>query len=185
MLAAPMPGPLAALAGALLLGALSTLFDYAWARLALPHRAVFGLAHGTLLLLSLGLFLGALRGRPGRGAAAGALCGLLAAASFYALAPLVGYAAMFASWMALWVGFALVDARLAAGSTREALVRGLLAAAGSGLAFWAISDIWLKPAPSGPRYAWNFASWTLAFLPGFAALLLRPRRASVPRGSGR
>lgn len=170
---AHMPAPLAPLAGALLLGGLSTLFDFAWARLALPHRAVFGLAHGTLLLLALGLYLGALRGRPGRGAAAGALVGLLAAASFYALAPLLGYAAMFASWMALWVGFALVDARLAgAASARAVLGRGLLAAAGSGLAFWAIADIWLKPQPGGPSYAWNLACWTFAFLPGFAALLV-------------
>jgi hypothetical protein len=178
----------AALAGALLLGALSTLLDFTWARLALPHRAVLGLAHGTLLLLALGLYLGALRGRPGRGAAAGALVGLLAAASFYALAPLLGYPAMFASWMALWVGFALVDARLGGtASLREALVRGLLAAAGSGLAFWAISDIWLKPAPAGPRYAWNLACWTFAFLPGFAALLVRlsgPPRL-LPRHSPR
>lgn len=177
---AGMPTPLAPLAGALLLGALATLFDFAWARLALPHRAVFGLAHGTLLLLALGLYLGALRGRPWRGAAAGALVGLLGAASFYALAPLLGYAAMFASWMGLWVGFALVDARLAgAASTRAVLVRGLLAAAGSGLAFWAISDIWLAPRPGGPGYAWNFACWTFAFLPGFAALLLRGGRGAA------
>jgi hypothetical protein len=175
-----MLGSMAALAGALLLGALSTLFDFVWARLALPHRAVFGLAHGTLLLLALGLYLGALRGRPWRGAGAGGLVGLLAAASFYALAPFLGYPAMFASWMALWVGFALVDARLGGGaSTRDALVRGLLAATGSGLAFWAISDIWLGPATAGPSYAWNFACWTIAFLPGFAALLVRPRRAAA------
>jgi hypothetical protein len=177
---AGMKTPLAALAGALLLGALSTLFDFAWARLALPHRAAFGLAHGTLLLLALGLYLGALRGRPAPGAASGALVGLLAAASFYALAPFLGYAAMFASWMALWVGFALVDARLAgAAATRAVLVRGSLAALGSGLAFWAISDVWLKPRPGGPRYAWNLACWTFAFLPAFAALLVRvsPRPA--------
>ncbi len=182
-----MSSPLAALAGALLLGALSTLFDFAWARLALPHRAVFGLAHGTLLLLALGLYLGALRGRPGRGAAAGALVGLLAAASFYALAPLLGYAAMFVSWMALWVGFALVDARLAgAAATRAVVARGLLAAFGSGLAFRAISDIWLKPTPGGPSYAWNFACWTFAFLPGFAALLVgrgRPAGCEVANGA--
>lgn len=182
-----MPGPLAALVGALVLGALSTLLDFAWARLSLPHRVVFGLAHGTLLLLALGLYLGALRGRPGRGAAAGALVGLLAAASFYALAPLLGYAAMFVSWMALWIGFALVDARLSgaagAGGSRTALARGLLAAVGSGLAFWAISDIWLAPSPGGPRYAWNLVCWTLAFLPGFAALLVPARRVPAPRAT--
>jgi len=173
-----MPSPLAALVGALVLGALSTLLDFAWARLSLPHRAVFGLAHGTLLLLALGPYLGTLRGRPWHGSVAGALVGLLAAASFYALAPLLGYVAMFVSWMALWIGFALVDARLSgAPGSRAALARGLVAAVASGLAFWAISDIWLAPSPGGPRYAWNFACWTLAFLPGFAALLVPARGA--------
>ena len=112
------------------------------------------------------------------GALAGALVGLLAAASFYALAPLLGYSAMFVSWMALWIGFAFLDAKLrGAAAARETLVRGVLAAIGSGIAFWAISGIWLRPSPGGPRYAYNFACWTLAFLPGFLALLLRGRPA--------
>jgi hypothetical protein len=173
-----MPGALPALAGALLLAALSTFGDFVWARFTLPHRAVFGLVHGTLLLMAVGLYLGALRGRAAVGALAGALVGLLAAGSFYALAPLLGYSAMFASWMALWIGFAFLDARLRGGALpRETILRGLVAAAGSGLAFWAISGIWLRPAPGGPRYAYNFACWTLAFLPGFLALLLRGRPA--------
>jgi len=173
-----MPGALAALAGALLLGALNTFGDFVWARFVSAHRAVFGLAHGTLLLMAVGLYLGFLRGRPALGALAGAVVGLLAAASFYALAPLLGDVAMFVSWMALWIGFALVDARLRGGvSSREAVLRGTAAAVGSGLAFWAISGIWLSPAPGGPRYAYNFLCWTLAFLPGFLALLLRGRSA--------
>jgi hypothetical protein len=159
--------------GALLLAALSTLGDFVWARFELKHRAVSGLVHGTLLLLALGLYLGWVRGRPGPGAVGGAGVGLLAAASFYLMAPFLGYSAMFVSWMALWIGFALLDARLRRGvSSREVLTRGLLAALGSGLAFWAISGIWTNPAPGGPRYAYHFLCWTLAFLPGFLALLL-------------
>jgi hypothetical protein len=130
--------------------------------------------HGTLLLLALGLFLGLLRRRAVRGALSGAAVGLLAALLFYALAPLLGWGAMFVSWTALWIGFAFVDARLQAGvGAREFLVRGLLAALGSGLAFYAISGIWTKPAPGGPNYAYHFLCWTIAFLPGLAALLLR------------
>ena len=172
-----MRGLVASLVGALLLAALSTFGDFVWARFVHAHRAVFGLVHGTLLLLALGLYLGLLRKRPRAGALGGALVGFLAAASFYALAPLLGYAAMFLSWMALWVGFGFLDARLRGGARhREALARGLLAALGSGLAFYAISGIWTTPG--GPRYAYNFFCWTIAFLPGFAALLLRrPRRA--------
>jgi hypothetical protein len=171
-----MSAALPAVVAALLLGALNTFGDFVWARFIPSHRAVFGLVHGTLLLMAVGLYLGVLRGRPGLGTVAGATVGLLAAASFYALAPLLGYSAMFVSWMALWIGFAFLDARLRGrAAPRETLLRGALAAIGSGIAFWAISGIWLRPAPGGPRYAYNFACWTLAFLPGFLALLLRDR----------
>jgi len=157
-----------------------------WARFVSSHRAPLGLAHGTLLLLALGLYLGVLRKRPAAGALGGAVVGLLAAASFYALAPLLSYSAMFVSWMALWLGFALLDARLRGGVPhREALVRGGLAAVGSGLAFYAVSGIWSRPAPGGPRYAYNFVCWTLAFLPGFMALLARGSRARARSGSTR
>ncbi len=172
-----MKPPVAALAGALALAALSTLGDFVWARYVPAHRALFGVAHGTLLLLALGLFLGVLRRRPLQGALAGALVGVLAALSFYAMAPLLGYGAMFVSWMALWMGFALLDARLRGRvRAREVLVRGAIAAVGSGLAFYAISGIWTNPSPGGPRYAYHFLCWTIAFLPGFAALLAYERR---------
>jgi hypothetical protein len=176
-----MSGWLASLAGAFLLGALNTLGDFVWASLSLPHRTLFGLIHGAVLCLALGLYLGVRRRRPARGALGGALVGLASAGSFYLLAPRFGYRAMFVSWMALWIGFALLDARVLRGLAvnREALVRGLLAAVGSGLAFYAISDIWLRPTPGGPRYAYHFLCWTVAFLPGFLALLLGRRVPST------
>jgi len=173
-----MPGLAAALLGAFLLGLLSTLGDFVWARFVSTHRTGYGLVHGTLLLGAVGLYLGALRRRPFAGVLAGGLVGLLAAASFYALAPLLGYWAVFASWAALWVGFALVDARLRGGApAREWVLRGLAAAVAAGLAFWAISGIWLRPAPGGPNYPYNLLCWTFAFLPGFAALLLQAARS--------
>ena len=172
-----MTGLAAALAGALLLGALNTLGDFLWARFVSSHRAVLGLLHGTLLLLALGLYLGALRKRPALGALGGAAVGLLAAASFYALARFMGYSAMFVSWMALWLGFAYLDARLRGGAPlRETLVRGVLAATFSGLAFYAVSGIWTRHEPGGPNYAWNFLCWTVAFLPGLVALVVTPKR---------
>jgi hypothetical protein len=165
-----------ALVGALLLAALNTLGDFVWARFVPAHRTVYGLLHGTLLLMAVGLYLGVLRGRAALGALGGALVGLLSALSFYALVRLLGMSAMFASWMALWIGFAFLDARLRGSAPpREALARGVLAALGSGLAFWAVSGIWTRHDPGGPNYAYNFACWTLAFLPGFLALLLRDR----------
>jgi hypothetical protein len=169
-----------AVVGSLLVAALSTLGDFVWARFITSHRPLFGLLHGTALCLAIGLFLGALRGRPLRGAAAGAAIGIGAAGGYYLLARLMGYAAMFVLWMALWAAFGLLGGR-GLGEPRsgasEALARGGLAAVGSGLAFYAISGIWTSPEPGGPDYAYHFLCWTIAFLPGFLALLAtRPRR---------
>lgn len=149
-----------------------TLGDWIWAALRLEHRMAYGLAHGTLLCVWLGAYLGLAAGRHLAGMLLGGLVGLLAAASFYALAPLVGYGAMFVSWIGLWLGLAalveyLTDSRLTA---RSAVVRALLAAAGSGAAFYAVSGIWLS-RPAQVNYAWNLAAWTLAFAPGCLALL--------------
>jgi hypothetical protein len=177
-------GSNAALLGAVVLAALNTLGDFIWAHYIPRHRAVFGLLHGTLLLLALGLYLGILRRRPALGALGGALVGLAAAASYYALARVLGFSAMFVSWMALWLGFAFLDARLRGRvRAREPFIRGLAAAVGSGLAFYAISGIWTKPAPGGPSYPYHFLCWTIAFLPGFGALLLGAAAAATPKGS--
>ena len=168
--------------GSLLVAALSTLGDFVWARYIPAHRPLFGLLHGTALCLAIGLFLGALRRKPIRGAVAGALIGLGAAGGFYLLARVMGYAAMFVLWMALWAAFGLLSGRGLGGPqsrTAEALTRGGLAAIGSGLAFYAISGIWTRPAPGGPDYAHHFLCWTVAFLPGFPG----PAGATGP-GSG-
>jgi hypothetical protein len=141
--------------------------------------------HGKALCLAIGLLLGVPRSRPLRGAMLGAAIGFGAAGSYYLLARLLGYAAMFVLWMALWAAFGLLsgrglgDPRL---STRESLARGGLAAVGSGLAFYAISGIWSRHAPGGPDYAYHFLCWTIAFLPGFLALLLRRTRERAGEG---
>ena len=57
--------------------------------------------------------------------------------------------------------------------------RGVAAAVLSGVAFWAISGIWLSGSTRNPNYLVNFASWFVAFAPGFACLLLRQ-----PNGGG-
>jgi len=181
-----MRGLRGATTGAVALGALNTLGDFVWARFIPAHQAVFGLAHGMVLLLALGLCLGLARGRPAHGALLGALIGLLAALVFYTLAPLLGHWAMLAAWAALWAGFAWVDARLRGGAPPgETLTRGSLAAVGSGLAFYLVSGIWTAPAPGGPRYALHLLYWTLAFAPGLAALLVELPRTDARRGGRR
>jgi hypothetical protein len=166
--------------GALLLAGASTLGDFIWARWIPEHRPVYGLAHGTLLFLVLGAWLGAVSGRPLAGTAGGAAIGFGAAATFYALAPWLGAVAMFAAWFLLWIAVAALAARLGAAPQRpgETALRGLAAALGSGLGFWAISGIWISPGPGGPDYLWHLVAWSVAFLPGFLALHLGGTRGA-------
>jgi hypothetical protein len=91
---------------------------------------------------------------------------------------------MFVLWMALWAAFGLLNGRGLGdprSSAAAALARGALAAVGSGLAFYAISGIWTRPRPGGPDYVYHFLCWTVAFLPGFIALLARRDTARLPK----
>jgi hypothetical protein len=160
--------------GAVTMAAISAIGDAIWFELNLPHKMVYGLAHGTLLCAAIGTWLGALVRRALAGAAGGAAIGLAAAASYYVLAPFTGPGVMFVVWMALWVAIAALDGwlmrgRLPAGG---ALARGAAAAIASGLAFYAISGIWFHH--EGPRnYAMHFASWMLPYFAAFIALSAR------------
>jgi hypothetical protein len=180
----------ATLVAALILAAVSTLADLVWALWIPSHRAVYGLVHGALLFMLLGVVLGALaaRARPGAGglvarAAGGELiAGFAAAASFYALFGLIGWAAMFVAWMWVWMLTAFVNRWVRGGVEGPGLTlgRGIAAALLSGVAFWAISGIWLGGSTRDPDYAVNFVSWFIAFAPGFACLLLTAPARSTP-----
>ena len=173
----------ASLIGALVTAAVSTLGDYLWANV-LPHRIpVYGLAHGAVLFLTVGLCLGMPARKPIAGALGGAAIGLASAGMFYGLQPFIGYSALFVLFVALWVGLGLMTGRLLQrrDSLRAVLVRSVLAAGGSGLGFYAISGIWFPFNPHGWDYAVHFVYWTIAYLPGFAALLIgdgRPTRVA-------
>jgi hypothetical protein len=169
-----MSGIRAAFVGSLVMATASTLGDFVWATWITAHRGVYGLTHGILLFLIAGLVLGAPAKRPAAGAIAGALVGALGAGSFYLLAPLLGYSAMFVSWIGVWIALAIAHARLNARrpSVREVASRGALAALTSAVAFYAISGIWRPFDPSGWDYAVHFAAWTIAYLPGFVFLFV-------------
>lgn len=168
-----------AIVAAVCIGLVSTLGDFVWAGFGLRHRMVFGLAHGALLFLCIGAFLGSLEQLTARGAFAGAIIGLTAAGSFYVFAPLAGYSVMFVVWAFIWLALAaLIGRGLRTShrwSWRETLTRGVLAMIGSGLGFYVISDIWRPFNPRGWDYAVHFFSWTIAYLPGFLALLAPAR----------
>jgi hypothetical protein len=167
------------LAGSLALAALSTLADFIWATWITEHETVYGLMHGTVLFLALGLVLGIVAGRPLPGAVGGALVGILGAAAFYLISPFIGFSAMVVAWLGIWVGLAALygwlRGAMQGGAARGVAARGVLAAIASGLGFYLISDIWRPFNPQGLDYAIHFAAWTVAFLPGFAALMLARR----------
>jgi hypothetical protein len=166
------------LVGALVTAAVSTVGDYLWKN-ALPHgQPIYWLAHGALLFLVVGGCLGLAARRPVAGAIGGAVIGVSASVGFYLLRPFIGYTAIFVLFVALWIALGLLSGRILQhrDSIRDVLIRSALAAVGSGLGFYAISGIWFPFNPHGWDYARHFVSWTIAYLPGFAALLLRLRR---------
>jgi hypothetical protein len=170
-----------AVIGALVVAAASTLGDFIWAMWIPRHLPVYGLTHGTLLFLAVGWYLGRVTGRPLAGTIGGGLVGFAAAGSFYVIAPLAGYSAMFVSYFGVWIALALLVAWLSGArvSSRDIVLRGMAAAVGSALAFYAVSGIWFPFRPRGWDYAVHFASWTIAYLPGMIALLWRPARVGA------
>src|SRR5436309_1060435 len=170
-----------AIFGAIVTAVVSTVGDYLWANVLPHHRPLYGLAHGTLLFLTVGGCLGAVARKPVIGAAGGAAIGFAAAGGFYLLQPFIGYSGLFVMFVGLWVALGLLNGRVLqpAGTIGEAFFRSVLAAIGSGLGFYAISGIWFPFRPHGWDYAIHFVYWTLAYLPGFAALLVRMSSAAT------
>jgi hypothetical protein len=161
-----------ALTASLALGAVMTLGDFAWSALHIQHRVAYGIVHGAVMCLCLGLAVGVRSRRCAVAALAGLVIGVIAAATFYALATVLGVGAMFPAWMLLWILFAVLQYRLQETETLgSALIRGTLAALLSGVAFYLISGIWTRGGE--PDLARNLVSWSFAFLPGFVALFLR------------
>jgi hypothetical protein len=166
-----------ALGSALVLGAVMTFGDFLWAALNIRHRVLNGVAHGAVMCLCLGAAIGVRERRPLAGVLAGPLIGVVAACSFYLMAPWLRMSAMFPAWMVFWICFGFLQAWMAGERTmRPAAARGLVAAILSGIAFYLISGIWTSHAR--PNYVWNFVAWSFAFFPGFGVLFgwSRPRR---------
>ena len=161
-----------AVAASLALAAVMTAGDFLWTALNIRHRMVYGVLHGAVMCLCIGIAIGVRARRVRPGAIAGPLIGATAAATFYLLAPSLRWGAMFPAWMLLWILFAFLQRQLATGERVGVMIkRGLLAAVLSGLAFYLISDIWIHEA-AHPSLLVHFGAWTFAFLPGFLALFV-------------
>ncbi len=179
-------GLVPALVGSAALGAVSTLGDWIWANYLRDGDPIAGIVHGAVIFQVLTAVLAWAAGS--RRALRRLLpslpaVGVLLAAAFYPLAYVIGYlAALIVTWVAMWLALATLQrwARDGVESWNRTMLRGALAAVGSGLAFWAISGIWTDPT-ADPSYPWRFACWTFAFLPGFLALSLFPVPDRDPR----
>ena len=164
----------ASVIASLFLGAVMAFGDYLWAALHIQHRVAYGIAHGAVMCLCLGIAIGVHARRPVPAALAGPVVGVIAAGAFYLLAPWLRMAAMFPAWMLFWILFAILQQQLREGERMiDAAARGSVAAVLSGLAFYAISSIWTGPSHDAPNLAVHFAAWSFAFLPGFLVLFRR------------
>ena len=165
-------GILRALVAAIILAALSTLGDFLWAHHGIKHRMFAGILHGALLCLCLGVVLG-YSGKTTQtillGALGGLVLGILSAGGYYLLRPFIRSDAVIVAWMELWILAALLHwwVNTISESLKRTLLRGILAAAASGLAFLVL-DIWHTPG----GYPYKLLCWTIAFLPGFLALFV-------------
>jgi hypothetical protein len=164
-----------ALIGSLLLAALSTVADYVWFLDIPGHQVTSGSIHGAALFAALGAYLGWRKGKAGAGLLGGLLSGVLAALSFYALAPLGGYNMMLVSWLLLWIMLAALqtylDGRL---DVAKALGRGLVTAVVAALGFAIVLfQLYRSWPPDTFSFVTHFAAWTVAYLPGLYVLLRR------------
>ena len=164
-----------AVVGSLLLAALSTAADYVWFLNIPQHQLSSGLIHGSTLFLALGAYLGFRKGQFLAGAIGGLLSGMLAAGSFYALAPLGGYNMMLVSWLLLWIMLAALqtwlDGRL---NIARALGRGIITAVVAAIGFGVVLfELYRGWPPQSFSFFKHFVAWAMAYLPGLYVLLKR------------
>lgn len=164
-----------AIVGSLLLATLSTIADYIWFLDIPQHQVLSGSIHGASLFAALGAYLGWRKGKFVVGLFGGLLSGMIAALSFYALAPFGGYNMMLVSWLILWIMLAglqtYLDGRLdAARALARGLVTSIAAALGFSVVLFQLYRAWPPETFSVFRH---FVAWSMAYLPGLYVLLKR------------
>ena len=164
-----------ALVGSLLLATLSTAADYVWFLDIPQHQVMSGSIHGAALFAALGAYLGWRKGKFAVGLIGGLLSGVIAALSFYALAPVGGYNMMLVSWVLLWVMLAALqtslDGRL---DLRKAVGRGLITSIAAAVGFAVVLfQLYRDWPPENFSVFRHFVAWSMAYLPGLYVLLRR------------
>ncbi len=164
-----------AVVGSLLLAVLSTLADYVWFLNIPQHQVSSGSIHGATLFAALGAYLGWRKGKLGVGALGGLLSGLIAALSFYVLAPIGGYNMMLVSWLLLWIMLAGLQTHLdgkldLAKAVGRGIVTSIAAAVGFGVVLFQLYRGW---PPETFSFFTHFVAWSMAYLPGLYVLLKR------------
>ena len=127
------------------------------------------------LFAALGLYLGWRKGKAGIGLLGGLMSGLIAALSFYVLAPIGGYSMMLVSWLILWIMLAalqtFLDGRL---DLAKALARGVITSIVAGLGFAVVLfQLYRGWPPDTFSFFKHFVAWSMAYLPGLYVLLKR------------
>jgi len=164
-----------ALIGSMLLALLSTVADYVWFLNIPQHQVSSGMIHGSVLFAALGGYLGWRTGKAVAGVIGGLLSGMLAALSFYALAPLGGYSMMIVSWVLLWVMLAALQTHLDGRiDVPKAIGRGFVTSIAAGVGFAVVLFQLYRgwPPPEFPAVR-HFVAWSMAYLPGLYVLLKR------------
>jgi hypothetical protein len=174
------------IAGILIVSAVATAGDYIWYAFDVRQTILIGVLHGALLLMSVGGALGWPAGRVVVGLEVGVGAGVVGALAYYALLGSVGgTAALLAAWATCWLVLAIGEGRWMQRTRRswsEILSRGLIAAAVSGVTFYAISGtIWGRAPAGGRNYLQHFVAWIVAWAPGLLAIGL-PTRRSASKG---
>jgi hypothetical protein len=164
-----------AIVGSLLLATLSTIADYIWFLDIPGHQVMSGSIHGASLFAALGAYLGWRKGKIGVGLVGGLLSGVLAALSFYALAPIGGYNMMLVSWLLLWIMLAALQTHLEGRlDLAKAFGRGIITAIVAAIGFAIVLfQLYRRWPPETFSFVRHFAAWAIAYLPGLYVLLKR------------
>lgn len=159
----------------------ATILDYTRYIPGVSHGIAMGIAHGAVLLTAVGAVLGFDAGRFVKGLPIGAMSGVGGALIYYVLVATVDRrtygSAIPLAWVGMWLLVAVFDGRwLRAPQKRtwsEVVIRGVLAAVFSGMAFYLmLNTLWGPPPETGRNYVVQFGAWIVAWTPGLLALTL-------------